>query len=392
MKVPYPKLITYALILLISFIIALVANNESGSYLNGFYSYVLVGIWIICTSEFVIRIKRNRDYLADQNQMILIFGSLFLGNFYGWWGDLTPIFTNSLLPGITWVSLNVWQTIFAAPYLFIGTIFLILCLKKYFYIYLGKKSVSSQGTAIVLSIFFFVSNLVYLLIQQEIIAWSPANFYFRESALNLLVLLELIISLIIGIIGILNRPTAVSGYSLDRVSNRLNEIDQQIASADRVANQARDREDAARRRELERQRRNQLEQQRRRKAQRRQEEIKRSTSKPSPSHKSKSQKSRKSLDKKTLLRMKPKTGILTEDDFKCIFCFELPNSSDSKKGIVLCPNCNYPAHVDEFKEWVKTSSLCSRCDGEIPASFRRNPRVISTSTYLKAYKYWKKKF
>ena len=90
--------------------------------------------------------------------------------------------------------------------------------------------------------------------------------------------------------------------------------------------------------------------------------------------------------------MRPKTGALTKDDFKCIFCFELPTTSDGHRGIVVCPNCRYPAHADEFKNWVRTSHLCSRCDGVIPSSFRRNPKVIPVKEYLRAYKFWKKKF
>ena len=90
--------------------------------------------------------------------------------------------------------------------------------------------------------------------------------------------------------------------------------------------------------------------------------------------------------------MKPKTAALSKEDFMCIFCFELPRTSDNDHGVVLCPHCRYPAHYKEFKEWVRNSKLCSRCDGILPSSFIRNPKVIPIKTYLKAYKYFKKQF
>lgn len=84
-------------------------------------------------------------------------------------------------------------------------------------------------------------------------------------------------------------------------------------------------------------------------------------------------------------KIKPKAGILSLEDFKCIFCFQLPQA-DEKRGIVLCPNCRHPAHADEFKDWTKSSPLCSRCDASIPPSFRRNPKIISVREYTKIIK------
>lgn len=79
---------------------------------------------------------------------------------------------------------------------------------------------------------------------------------------------------------------------------------------------------------------------------------------------------------------KPIGSNLTKDDFKCIICFELPNLSDGR-GVVLCPTCHYPAHVDEFKQWTRSSILCSRCEATIPYNYLNNPKVISASNYIK---------
>jgi len=88
----------------------------------------------------------------------------------------------------------------------------------------------------------------------------------------------------------------------------------------------------------------------------------------------------------------PKAGILSLEDFKCIFCFELPSiPADERRGIILCPNCRHPAHADEFKGWAQASPLCSRCDAPIPPSFLRNPKVIPIKTYLEVIKEYKRK-
>ena len=91
-------------------------------------------------------------------------------------------------------------------------------------------------------------------------------------------------------------------------------------------------------------------------------------------------------------KLKPKAGILSLEDFKCIFCFKLPKfPADNRRGIVLCPNCRHPAHADEFKEWTHDSPLCSRCDASIPPSFRKNPKIISVKQYCEVIDEYKRR-
>jgi hypothetical protein len=83
---------------------------------------------------------------------------------------------------------------------------------------------------------------------------------------------------------------------------------------------------------------------------------------------------------------RPKAANLSIEDFKCIFCFKLPESpNDNGRGIILCPNCRYPAHADEFKDWLRSSRLCSRCNAPIPSSYRKSPKVISVKNYVVIY-------
>jgi len=93
---------------------------------------------------------------------------------------------------------------------------------------------------------------------------------------------------------------------------------------------------------------------------------------------------KKLISTRVFNKFKPKASIIAIEDFKCIFCFELPKMpKDKNRGIILCPNCRYPAHADEFKDWLRSSKLCSRCDSPMPGAFVRNPKIISAENYVK---------
>ena len=101
---------------------------------------------------------------------------------------------------------------------------------------------------------------------------------------------------------------------------------------------------------------------------------------PSHTHNSATRKKTYSLS-----RLKPKAAILNKEDFKCIFCFQLPTlPADEKRGIIICPHCRHPAHADEFRNWLKNSRLCSRCDRPISINFIQHVEIIPTVVYLKA--------
>ncbi|MHA1277757.1 MAG: hypothetical protein ACTSQI_09400 [Candidatus Helarchaeota archaeon] len=100
----------------------------------------------------------------------------------------------------------------------------------------------------------------------------------------------------------------------------------------------------------------------------------------------------KEKSKINLKKYLPKAGKLTLEDFKCIICFQLPNSTtDKDRGLILCPTCKHPAHADEFKEWLKSSNLCSRCDTPIPLRVRNNPEIIPVDFYIQLIKRFAKK-
>ncbi len=412
MKMNLTKFIVYLIVLLLNFFIALLTGNSPAESLNGFFSFILLGIWICISIEYVSKIKKLREYNSSLNNFALIFGGLGMGIFYAIWGDFTTILSENANSGD--INFNTWIILFATPYMFISMILLFLCLSKYTSIYFGNKSIYARTFIIFTSIFYILIDFFYLLMSQGVISDAIWIFNPVTSALNLLILLNLLTLILYFIIIIAKRRPSTSRFSMSRVSNRLSNIDRRISDADNFVNFARSGErnaQAQARQEKERKKRQKERERERARSKKRQEQerikqtktkktkksyssprTQRSTSTSSSRSQQYTSSSSTSSRKKELLRMRPKTGALTKDDFKCIFCFELPTTSDGHRGIVVCPNCRYPAHVDEFKNWMRTSNLCSRCDGVISSSFRRNPKVIPVKEYLRAYKFWKKKF
>lgn len=54
---------------------------------------------------------------------------------------------------------------------------------------------------------------------------------------------------------------------------------------------------------------------------------------------------------------------LTDDNFRCIFCYEFP--TEPNRRVVICPHCKHPAHANEFQKWLAVANLCSRCNKPI---------------------------
>ncbi len=79
--------------------------------------------------------------------------------------------------------------------------------------------------------------------------------------------------------------------------------------------------------------------------------------------------------------MIPKAQHLTEDDFRCIFCYELPTKSSDQ--VVICPNCKKPAHYPEYQKWTAYSNICSYCNQDVGD---RTPKRISGKSYANIVK------
>ena len=71
----------------------------------------------------------------------------------------------------------------------------------------------------------------------------------------------------------------------------------------------------------------------------------------------------------------PAGRIFSEEDFRCIFCYEFPKKSDM---VVICPYCKRPSHLEEFRMWQISSPLCSRCNQDLR---RKKPMSMSGIEY-----------
>jgi len=61
-----------------------------------------------------------------------------------------------------------------------------------------------------------------------------------------------------------------------------------------------------------------------------------------------------------LSSLRPAGQHLTEDDFRCIFCYEFP--IEPTRQVVICPHCHHPSHEKEYQKWSAVADICSRCN------------------------------
>ncbi|MCE7742170.1 MAG: hypothetical protein GOP50_06895 [Candidatus Heimdallarchaeota archaeon] len=75
-------------------------------------------------------------------------------------------------------------------------------------------------------------------------------------------------------------------------------------------------------------------------------------------------------------------GTPKKEEMKCIICYMDFNKKESRK-IILCPNCKYPAHEDEFLNWFQKSRLCARCNQPISTRYVNNPKYrVTVKIYI----------
>ncbi|MBY8988897.1 MAG: hypothetical protein KGD61_10625, partial [Candidatus Lokiarchaeota archaeon] len=300
-----------------------------------------------------------------------------VGIFYSIWGFYTGILGENLLGG---VYFSLWSLIFAFPFILYGCYSLYRCFKKYNVIYFGTKAVKARKLGYILSFSVLIFILTY---------WITFYSSIESFLLDLNLLLQLMATILIVIVfGFTNTQSSLPSLTRDYIANRTRTINnlttpttqRQHIRTTRVTNPTpstrtttsttRSRTQSSRTTPTSHKQTNRVK-----------------TSKTTHTTKAKPTSKIQNYNK-----FKPKGSYLSLDDFKCIFCFKLPkHPEDRGRGVVVCPNCRYPSHADEFKDWMGTSNLCSRCSAPIPSNFRRNPRVVSVKNYVIIYKHFLKK-
>ncbi len=361
----------YAIILLASLITAVIHGMGIENSTDVFVSWLAVGCWICFTLAFVIRAKYAREFRSPHNTSFFVFGPLFIGIFYSLWGRSTGLLRGNLLETST-VQLSPWTLIFAVPYLMYGFFLLYSCLQRYAVVYIGKKSFSARKFGILLSFLTTILGFYFALT------------FFSGLVFWLLGIISLLLLVVFGIFG--GRPaipdistvirreipgssstgSTIGGSSTTPGGRSSTTITTTASTTTRTRGTSPTTK------------------------KKRSTTTKTTTAVTTPTRK-KTKRKVKSKMSAQFEKLKPKAGILSLEDFKCIFCFQDFKSEDKERGVVLCPHCRYPAHADEFKDWQKSSNLCSRCDATIPAGFRRKPNVIPVKEYIEIIKEFKKK-
>jgi hypothetical protein len=402
---------TYFFSLIPVLILALVYpeyNVIENNIFANFISWGFIGLWILLVVSFIDKIRRTVEFRSDQNSLFFLWGSLFPAIIFACWGDYTTLLRKADFFQVTELYINLWMVIIAVPFLIYGIAIHIAVFSKYYSIFVGNRQMDARRVGFLTTFIIIIWSIVWLIDSELILnPLIPDLQQNQEGSINLCILSLLVVQIFLFIYGIIKPRPSLGSFDSRRLQARINTMDNSLRNADRltsnVSNQqqresnrrdAERRENArreAQRRESQRQQQNRLNAERqqaeRHEAERRaiaQREQSRSKVKPiSPTS---------SFNQKDLANLRPKTGTLSEDDFKCIFCFHVPKlPQDQRRDIIICPNCHYPAHVEEFISWIQNSPYCSRCESPLPSHYRTNPPRIPTATYLKAMKILLKK-
>ena len=389
-----------AIILLIFLGLAVLFGFIIESSMNAFFSWILIGLWLLFTIKFFEKIKKNREYNSPHNTSFFIFSPLFVGIFYGFWGYFTIeiLGWNLLEDFFLELYFSPWHLIFALPFLLYGIFSIRALFKKYDYVYIIRNwSLKARKFGIAFIILMLISVLFYIIFFNWIIGFlEPVvfpNYYYPFWS-------DLMFWTLIGFFGyflirhgIFGKHRSIPRITTDYIAQRRRQLERaatpaiastasrQYTSSPTPSITSRPVVSTATRTTPRRQK---------------SSATVRSTPKiPATTTRSfipRRQEVKVAQSPKPSVnfnKLKPKAGILSLDDFKCIFCFQLPSNEDGR-GVVLCPKCRHPAHVDEFRNWLKTSVLCSRCDANIPANFRQNPIVVSAKDYSEIINEFKK--
>ncbi len=366
------------IILTVFLIVAIIIGVYFRSW-NTFFSSLFIELWFIIPIKFLKKRKELNEYNSPHNTSFFVLAPMIIGLFYSFWGYFTTFLGENLLVDLdTVLTFNLWVFFLAFPYLLYGLNSLYSCYtkKKFNLVYLYKaKAIDARKFAFLWNFIILMTIILFWIFSYYFINFRFLPVNPMHSYLDLILLITgITIAVFLLYPGIFSKGSSIPLMSTMEITRRMEEINRITLPpvSTRTSNpQSRTRPRAAPSR------------------QKQQKKVS-TTARRKP--KTKQSVNKKLLSTAVFKKYKPKAGIITIEDFKCIFCFKLPKLPDDRnKGIILCPNCRYPAHAGEFKDWLRSSKLCSRCDTPIPASFIHHPKVISTENYLKVIEKFRSK-
>jgi hypothetical protein len=362
---------------------------------NVFITWLLISIWLIFSFNVLNNIKRYRSFNSPYNTAFFIIGPLVVGIFYSIWGYFTGLMGENLIEG-TNLYLSLWSIIFGSPYIIYGSISLYRCFRKYNVIYFGTKSIKARTMGYILSISVLLFIIVFWVSFYSVVDFYESLLIPLHFSIDLNLLLMFISTVVIIIVsGLLGARTQLPQLTREYIAQRVNRLNN-LTSPKRSNVLSRNREHirtttrsspTPTTRTITHTSRSISHSSRSTPTTRRQTISSRNKTTTKTAARKFITRSQNTINSRNLILYKPKAANLSIEDFKCIFCFKLPEfPKDNGRGIILCPKCRYPAHADEFKDWLRSSGLCSRCNAPIPASYKRNPKIIEVKNYLTAFK------
>ncbi len=370
------------IILTIFFLIGVIHGLISAS-LNNLITWILIGFWLVFTIKLFENIKRHREFNSPYNTAFFVIVPLLIGVFYSIWGSFTGILGENLISGSN-LYFSFWSLIFGLPFVIYGSHSLYRCFKKYRVIYFRTKSMNARALGFILAFSLIIFIILYWVVFYNVSevfnsALTPLRF-----SLDLNLLLLLIISIFnLFIFGFLGKKSSMPELTREYIARRTRRINDLATPRSQTTRRVRSNIQSPSSNRSARTTSNRTQNSR----------IRPTHARVQRTKTTKKTKSSQSLAKvRDLNKYRPKGSMISEEDFKCIFCFKLPKlPEDKNRGVVLCPNCKHPAHADEFKDWMHTSNLCSRCSAPISSSYRRNPKIISVKNYMLIYRHFLKK-
>ena len=360
---------SYLYIFLISGFFALLDGILLRLSWNIFFSWFMIGFWLMFTVKFFKTVSYYRELNSPFNTLIFVLAPSAIGLLYSFWGYFTGLFEFNIF-GNGVIGLSVWNLFLATPYLLFGIYSLYACFKKFDVVYIFRsRSVKAKVMGYFLFVFKLIAGVIILalnvVVSQGFFFLAPTN-----PSVDLSLILVILILIIVFVrYGIFYEKRSLSELSPELVEQRMRSIERRSRPQSRSSSRTSSRPRSTSRSPTTRRTRASY------------------TSTKSRSRKPSKPKRKISISEKNLKKYRPKGSVLSPEDFKCIFCFDYPKlPEDEGRGVVLCPTCKHPAHTDEFKDWHRSSNICSWCSAVIPPSFRENPKVIPIREYRKIVK------
>jgi hypothetical protein len=377
-------------ILFIPFLVIGLIHGLMSSSFNNFFTWILIGLWISVVLKIIENVKKHREFNSPHNTAFFVIIPLFMGIFYSIWGYYTGILGENLLVGSNFYFSS-WSLIFGFPFVLFGSYSLYRCFKKYNVIYFGTKPVKAKTLGFILAFTILAFIITYWIIFYTAVINFDSILIPLRFSLNLNLLIIFISTILIIIVfGFLSSRRTLPALTNDYIEQRTRRVNSLTTATPSSLSRTQRQRVTTRNSTQTPSRRIEI----------RTSRIQTSRSTPvsqkktrriKATNKTNASKVTQNRGKKVrnLNAYKPIASTLSQDDFKCIFCFKLPKLPDDKgRGIILCPHCKYPAHADEFKDWVRTSNLCSRCSSLLPSNFRNNPKIISVKNYMIIYRHF----